>query len=69
MTEITHALVAEFKGIRRGMKVPAKVVAHKIGVNVTTIFAWERRHDPTLCNFDAALRTLGYCLTIVPLKK
>ncbi len=66
---LPHPLVAEFKGLRRALNVPAKTVAYDAEVNVSTIFSWEERHLPRIDKFDAALNCLGYRLAIVPISK
>ena len=66
---IPHPLVLELKGIRRAKKLPVKTLAGHAGIDENTVFAWEFRSFPTLPNFDAALRVLGYQLAIVPCRK
>ena len=64
-----HPLVCELKGLRRSKKLPVKTIAGHAEVDKNTIFAWEFRSVPQLDTFDAVLRTLGYQLAIVPLRR
>jgi DNA-binding transcriptional regulator YiaG len=67
---ICHPLVAEFRGLRRGARRPAKCVAAAIAVDRSVIHNWEQnRNAPTLDRFDRALRYLGYKLVIQPITK
>ena len=59
-----HPLVKQFFVLRNQERAPTKLITKRAGLGRDTIAGWAKDNNPTIANFDAALRVLGYRLEI-----
>lgn len=59
-------LVVEFDAIQREQGITSRSLAKEAGIAPTSPRRWRGGVTPTIANFDAALRVMGFKLKIVP---
>ena len=62
-----HALVHAFEAVQRARRISDNQLCRKAGIANTAPGSWRSGCMPTLANFDAAMRAMGFRLVLAPL--